>query len=529
MMYAHSSAENPPASSWLYRNDVRLVACGCLLYSLLYVIFWPRTYAIMDESSYLGLAYALRHGTVYTDIVGFSSVFTYTAHGHTISQYPPGMSFLLALTSLLGWSFSLGTNLLPHLATVAVIAFILQRLNTPRVFALLYLLHPTAIFYSRTVMADPPATLAIASAFAFYIQRRFGWCGFFLGLATIIRNANIVVVFLFAVALLLDLPALQRKDSAAEYSLTSRLRDWIRYLFLLGLGALPLYAAAYIYQATLQEGGWHRFSNQIDLQVLPRHLVTYIVMLGLLYPGMVLAPLLYRGAGRYALIITTYSLIMLFSAYQAMDVGGNAIESFIVGQRYLLAILPLFIVAYAEVVWRLTQRMDDRVRSLLLGAGIVLIGLAAVGVHGKHQSYLKSVASIRDGLNRVLLPNDVLFCNVHVAKLLHPAWTGNRFFTILPSDNRQLNQEIDQALSKDPTGRIVLAIWSRDYRSETTEERRLEKDIRERYHTRPFSVEERHGIPEAVSLLEIERLRTGSSPDTTADAAKASSGVTAKP
>ena len=80
----------------------------------------------------------------------------------------------------------------------------------------------------------------------------------------------------------------------------------------------------------------------------------------LLYPGMLLAPALYQGRGRVVIGGLCYGFLMLYSFWYYRDQGSSWAETLIVGQRYFLAALPLWIVAYSAVGGRVLQRLSSK-------------------------------------------------------------------------------------------------------------------------------------------------------------------------
>ncbi|GAB4451843.1 MAG: hypothetical protein OHK0029_01740 [Armatimonadaceae bacterium] len=457
-----------------------------ILYTLIYIVFWPATYAIMDESSYMGLAYAFRQGTVYTDVAQITAAFTYPlSNGHTISQYPPGMSLVLAATSFLGWSFTLGTNLFVHLGIFATVAAILRQIHVPARYAIFYLFHPTAVIYSRTVMSDLLASLLLTGAFYFLLRRQAFGTGAFIGLSTLVRNANIVAVVLFAFGAFLDESEGKLSELRRKSTLISGLSTGLK----IGLAALPFYFLAFLYQQIFQEGGWARFSNQLSFVHLFPNLLSYGLKLAILYPGMILAPLLYRGRGRYTLRLVIYSFISLYSFYHFQDSTGSLLESFVIGQRYMLLIIPLLIVSYGAVLHQaISQFRPGFQRPVALFSVMVFLVLALGSglVHFRHQKYLNEQRAVRDALIAFVTKADTVVCNIHVGKLFHPGWGNVTRYKLMGGEAtheaavKNARQVLNEALTQN-AGRIVLINWSRDYRPETSKEQSLFADLVQEY------------------------------------------------
>ena len=492
-----TAPQTPPPARSLSPHAVLWLLAGA--YALIYALFWPRAYAIMDESVYMNAAYALRHGTVYIDQVGVNAIFAYPVGPHTIVQYPPGMPALLAGVSLLGWGATLATNLFAHLFIFFLLTRILRHLNIAPAWAALYLLHPTAVVYSRTVMSDLPSCLLVTAAFLLYLRRQFVWVGVLMGLAITVRTASGVALPLFMLAAFLDpAPGLAR-DSTKPVTLWERLVPPL----LMGLGAAPLAVGAWLYQAIIQQGGWAKYSGngQFGLHNFPHVFPRYVMALLVVFPGMLVAPLLYRGTGRAALLCLTYGFVFFYSCYYYGDATDSKIETFILGQRYMLSVVPLFVVAYAQILTGLLARVASPVlRRVLPVVGVAtLFGLAGV-VHAKHQSHLIKAAGIRAAVVASVPPGAALFCNSQVAKLLHPAWTGDLTRYTLIEDNGVV-EPIARALVAQK--KVYVAAWSRDYRAETGKERGIMDIIYQRFDCRPVPA----SLPDDVVLFEVLRAR----------------------
>lgn len=503
----HAPEQARSFKSWLSRDSNGLLVGAAAGYVLLYLCFWPLATAIMDESAYLNMAWAMRHGTVYLDVAGISSVFSYPTGGgrHIITQYPPGMPAVLALTSLAGWKMAMGTNLIVLLALFAVTVKILRSLRLPGAFALLMLLHPTAVMYSRTVMSDLVSSLLVATAFLCYLHRRYMLLGLLIGIAVMGRTATGIVLIFFLLGILLD-----GKTSPEGQTVPISFGERVRNGVLVGIGALPGIAFAWWYQHAIQEGGWTKYSagGQMGLHNFPRIFPAYMLSLLILYPGMLLAPLFYRGRGRAALWGLTYGIVLFYSLYHFQDSTDNKLQSLILGQRYMLTAMPMFIVAYAALIWRFAQKWNPKFLAVSMALALLALFVVAGAAHRVHNKYLQRGVEVRDTTARVVAPRDILFANVHLSKMLHPAWTGPRPFVLFgPLDQAKLNEHIQKALQKTKEqrtgGRVIVAHWSRQYRPETEGEHRVIKTVKAAFITRQLEGSQPANNFDELNYLEI--------------------------
>lgn len=463
-----------------------------LLYAILYLIFLPRCFTILDESAYINTAYVLRQGTFYADVAGIPVVCTYPVHGHYVSKYPPGMAILLALTSFLGWKTTLAVNLAVHLLTYWLVIRLLRRRKIPPAFAVLYLFHPTAVLYSRTVMADLPSGLLLTLAFSAFLNRRAAWCGACLGLAVLMRTANGLALPLFLLACFIPDPASGREPEERP----AQIRNAAQML----LGACPFLLFMVYYAQVVAGGQMAQHTGTFALRYVPQNLPLYLAGLLLFYPAMLAAPLLYRGPGRLLIGLLCGGFLGLYSLWYYHDQGSSTLETLIAGQRYFLAILPLFILAYSAVLWRWMERLPARRRAFTALAGTGLLFLFAAAIHIRHAKHVAKYEEARSALLRTVRQEDMLLCNAVLGKLFHPGF-GTCRYRIL-DDPSALQRDVETALSQ-PDRRVFLAVWIRPGREDDRVEQQAIENFAKDYETHPLSRQERSGLPDEIILTQI--------------------------
>ncbi len=469
----------------------------------------------------MNMAYVLRQGTIYPDVIGLPVVLTFPVGGHQVCKYPLGMPVILAMVSVAGWSAALGTNLLVHLLTFCVLVRLLRRLQTPALFALLYLLHPTAVIYSRTVMADPVSGLLIALTFDAYLSRRRVLCGALVGASLLARTGNMVALLAFGAALLLEsVPTLTFAAAGLADSQRRISRDglgrWKKRLASVaafGAGAMPFVAAALYYAQVVAGGQMGSHTGTFALHYFPQMFPGYVLGLMLLYPAMLLMPLAYSGPGKRALALACYGFVLLYSFWYYRDQGNSALETLIVGQRYFLAVLPLFVVAYATVIWRVVQSWPVKAAKALTVsalAGISLLLVSTVAVSRRHAAFVGRMAQVRTGLLRLTPTNATILCNTQVGKLFHPGW-GLRDVRITGGEPTAGN--VAQARARAEAGMtrlggspVFVALWIRPAHGDDVKEARLLNRLCNEVTVRPLSAAERGDLPEQVTVRRIVRL-----------------------
>ncbi len=505
----HAAHPSPIAafSAWLKRDNNGIVLAASALYVLIYALFWPVLYSTMDEASYMNTAYAVAHGTIYLDVAHTAPIQAYAVGPHVISQYPPGMAFLLAPFGLLGWNVALGFNLIVHLTLFWIIAALLRLNKTPTVFALLYLLHPVAALFSRTVMSDLASSLILTLSFVATLKRRYFLCGVLIGLAIFVRTASAVAAAFFGIGILLEGTRFFRADDAA---VPTPLAERIRRIVAMGLGVLPFFIVAYLYQKIIQDGGWAKYAQpgMLSVRHLPVQFPFYTIALLALYPGMLLAPLLYKGPGRATLLCYVAGFFAFYCIYYFHDEGGSKLETFLVGQRFMLVILPLMLVSYSRLVWELLgKKIPFAAQRALVAAAVLLLFVGAGLIHRRHAAYLATLAQIRQTALQAVPPGGALFCNVHMAKLLRPG-AATAHLQLLPnsgneaSDAQTAENMVRMTLQKTG-GPVTVAIWSRAYRPETPHEMAVFHALETKFGSASKS-QNSDSLPTDVHILQID-------------------------
>ena len=234
----------------------------------------------------------------------------------------------------------------------------------------------------------------------------------------------------------------------------------------------------------------------------------YALGLMLIYPAMLFAPAFYRGGGKPVLLSLCYGTILLYSFWYYRDKGSSPLETLIVGQRYFLAVLPLFVVAYGAWLWPYLKKITHaqrRAAALVVTAGLFVV---AAAISWKHSLYIATLASTRAKLLQITQPNDLLLCDAQTAKVMHPGW-GRRSLLILdgsltPAETVHLNDQI-RSLQPMPQSRIFAVAWTRTGRPDDAAAAQYLNDIKKIYSTRTLSPAEREGLPLEIQAIEINR------------------------
>ena len=429
-----------------------LVTAG-LAFAAVQVIAWPVAIAAQDEASYLAGAYILRHGTVFADVAQVPLLWSVPHAGHTALLYPPGQSALLAPFTFGGWRLAFTANLLAHLTGFLLFSILLKQLGIRRAWALLYLFFPPLVLYSRTLMSDVPSAALIVAVLLVWLWGPWGraLAGALLGASLFLRYANLLTfIFLALAAGLGDLAALRRRTGGG----------WqIFRLPPLVAGFLPLCALFVVYNLVVYghpTTPGYASVGQFGLRHLPGHLAVYGTVLMLIYPLMLLAPLVYRGRLQVEVLVVSYGVLLAQSAYYFLNTYGSLPERAFVGSRLLFPAVPLFLVAYAQGLDRVVDRTYSRLKSVVpvVAGGLLLLGiLATLFVSNLHQQRLQQAAQARAVIERTAPRPALHLINGETAKFLNPAW-GNRQYQVL------IGQDLLAVPPQPETGRPIAVIYT---------------------------------------------------------------------
>lgn len=400
----------------------RVELLGALAYVVVFVVWFPPTFAIIDESTYLSTAYVYRAGTIFNDVAGVANVSRVHNGAHDVSKFAPLWPAFLALFTLPGWRGAFLANLVLHLVGFALFARLVRRAGLSPWTSFLYLGHPTLIYYSRTLMSDVAAGVLFLAAWCHWQDEKKGsatLAGLWAGLACAVRYTNVVTAALLVVASILD----ERRRRPVRARRTLRM--------ILGL-ALPIAALALYNHVAF--GKWWRGSDgyrgeqvgfglggQLGAQVFVGGLQHYVTALLAMFPLMLVAVFLYRGRDRFALCVVSLGHMLFFCFYYYHDHSTDFLQTAVVGLRFLIPVLPLYLLAYADVLDRLVRAAKIAPRAVTTGvAAAVLLG--TVFVSARHEGHLRRADVLRRCLYASTTDGSTILCDTAARKLIHDVW-----------------------------------------------------------------------------------------------------------
>lgn len=404
------------------RRGWTLLAVSILLYLVGFGVWYPPTHAIEDEVGFLNTALIWSKGALTSEDAGLGELNeTQLGPRGRVGWRNVGRSLLTApVLATLGYRATFAVGALIHVLLALVAGLALRRMGRSAAWALLLLWHPSLLLYSRTVMADTLGALALCAAAYTLLSKRYVLAGLALGFACVARyhlGASIPIVVLTVLASCGRGPALR---------------------VVLGGGAVGLCLFGYnqlFFGHPLGATGQGHFA----LRYLGQNLPHYASALILVWPGMLLAPLLWglwrwlrRGEHvapevdrRGALLLSlSLPLLLILLVYYFIDGQGRSFPYRVVlGQRLLLPAIPAFVLLYAQV---LSEEFPGdlggerrRVLWARLAPLVAVAGLVGGGaVMAKHQSYLEGLVAERDRATALIPAGSLVLANAHFRKLL---------------------------------------------------------------------------------------------------------------
>jgi len=365
--------ETSSRQAWL------LWGLGAVFVLILAVFFYPRSTVIADETCYLSAARYLLNGKAFDR---FSEAWFYKNVGfyqRTFFSASPTFSALLIPFVAMGWRSAFVLGVLSHILGFGGLIYVFRRRGLPIGWAVLYLLHPTAVLYSHTVMADVPSSALVVLILCILHRDRPNHfaAGLVMGLLLLVKLSNFPLIAAFG--LLFFLSDVVRKRSSPD-SRKLRLR-WVH----LGLGMLPgvilfLIVNVVLFNSPLGNGYVGRDSGYFRWHYFLEHFPFYLVALMAMYPLMLISPVFLSGKYRWEMRLSCLAGIVFFAFYFYVDKGDVWYASLVLGLRFHLIFIPFYVIGYAQMLTRLARAVKRvvLVRLALVGATVILAGADVV-------------------------------------------------------------------------------------------------------------------------------------------------------
>jgi len=403
--------------------DAGLLLAGLVGFALIYAATYPRLSGIEDEVGFVNQAVFWSRGAVSAEGAGLSPELgdLVEVRGRHLPARHPGRSLVaLPFVAAGGVPAAFGSGLLLQAAIVLVGAATLKKLGASPAWALL-LLHPTLSLYSRTIMADAASGLGLLiSAWAIAGPRPASRGARAREAIIAGLGVSVSAAMRYHGAIALPIVAL-----AVAWRGGWRRPDWASAVACaLGsaAGALPIVAFNLAVYGRLTDP-YTAGRGHFDAAAVPQNLAFYLATMALLWPGMVVAPLLDRSRVRVLSRGVCGFYFASACAYYFHDRGASPVETAVVGLRLMQVALPIWIVSYATILDGLARRLLARVpaaaRLARPVAAAALLGLlAGTGLlFQRHQAHLGRLAAKRDAMAAVVPPGSTVIAAGDLVKL----------------------------------------------------------------------------------------------------------------
>ncbi len=413
---------------WLF---LALMAAFCAIFMLEY----PASFAIADESEILSLAYCIAHGTLYPDRAGlltWNPSMELAVGGHRIVKYSPFSAMLLAPAVASDWRLAFLVSAAFFIVGAFAVRAMMRDAGLATDWCILYFMLPGMLYYCATLMAAVPSAAmgAVGVALLWRERPRRVWGALALGAAVLLHNWMAVFAIASAGAWWLSRPRARRRSDAVA----------------LAAGAAPAIIAlgAYNYATTASplravyaitgEAFW--FTGEHFAQFFPFYLASIVV-----FPLAGLAALSPRWSRGWQTPATVATVVLAASLYRYRD-GLTSdlapaiamIAGAVPGQRF---ILPASVIACVPAARWLDDRLGrlgfawtTAMRSAALAAFVAWFGVIAV----LHQNFLRANAAVQSAIARAVPAGGQIIGTGEVLKQLAPVYRNVRLRSVAPGD-----------------------------------------------------------------------------------------------
>lgn len=381
-------------TEWMF---ISLVALFCLIYA----VWYPATFATLDESCILSLAYSISHGSLF--ILNPRPYSGLLISNHVVSLYSPFHAALLAPTVATSWQLSFLVTAAFYIAGAFILRKMLSRYALGSEWSVLYFLLSGALFYSQTLVASVPAAVLGLLAVSLCLRepaRPFG-AGLAFGLSVLIHPWMAPMAIVFSLVWCLEHEGFRASRTAIS----------------LFSGALPaiIILGLYNYFATGSPvrsaysilGVQHAFLGEHFLSFLGFYIISLAI-----FPIAGMAVFSRRWSGTLALPAVSLVMVLLASLYyyrDGLNVGsarvatiGALIAGIIPGQRFLLPVSMIACLPAARFLSTRAIASTPRRLRITMSVGLGLFMVMFAGLSAAHDSYLSAHFRIQQVLYATL-------------------------------------------------------------------------------------------------------------------------------
>lgn len=397
------------------RRDWYILAGLMCAYAALFAVFFPPIAAIEDEVGFINQTFVWSKGVVSSEAAGYENPPLgdfQKWNGRYLATRHPGRSLVaLPFFMVLGLPGIFVSGLFLHLAMTWIGGQLLVKLGRSPLWATLLLFHPTLAIYSRTALADSSsgACLLLAALATFSSQGRGVLTGMAVGLSALMRaHAGLTLPF---VALSLRFPPRVA-------------RPWRDVLGCV-LGGAAVGGLNMVYNVALYGSPIDPFSGKrgfFSSEFLIPHALFYGACLMILWPGMLIAPVVDKSPIRWLVRSASGLNLVLFCFYYFHDRSERPLETLVIGQRLIQVAIPIWVVSYAGMIddhiWsRLRRSLSVRSCRVILATTFIAFFAGNAAMFATHQKHLLRLKTDRDAIAEIVPENSLIICYGPAPKL----------------------------------------------------------------------------------------------------------------
>ncbi|PIN75609.1 hypothetical protein COV18_02065 [Candidatus Woesearchaeota archaeon CG10_big_fil_rev_8_21_14_0_10_37_12] len=324
------------------KSFLLLLTSSLLLLVFLFFWFHPTIPLMSDESEYLRNAYLLTQG-----ITGYSDEeFAYGFVGSDdrfFSRYPLTASIFIVPFLVGGLNTIFLFGLFFFLLGFFFFYKLLQENKLSPWWSFLYFGYLPFLYHATTLMMDLPSMALVLGAFYFYVKKKHGFCGIFLGLATLVKSTNFLAAIVIGVFILINI--VKKKEKVC--SLLKLVLGTVPFLIILLLHNWHVYGdflgSGYFF---IHNNFQFLFGHENASGLYFGNLFRYFLFLNVFYPGMLILAFLSKYSLRKEAIAYALLSLLFFSSVNAIVKLDplNLISMY----RFIFPIIPLLFIGYAH-------------------------------------------------------------------------------------------------------------------------------------------------------------------------------------
>jgi len=185
-----------------------------------------------------------------------------------------------------------------------------------------------------------------------------------------------------------------------------------------------------------------------------------------LYPAMLIAPLVYRGRLWQVVLASTSLVFVVASGYYESTYGESKLENLVACTRQILPVLPLYLLAYCGIISSFIRR--PAVHRYVVPIACGALAISCILISFVHQRKLQELTGTREAIVAALPADSVVYGNKDVIKLHQPMWDHMVYRDLLTLNMNVVSSD----LRKRPCF-VVLYMRSRNVANEDSQNREV--------------------------------------------------------